>query len=1248
MKASNPNVTGAKGCFAAGTLVSTPHGDVPIEHLQVGDVVVAFDQYGDLQEAKITAVFCHDSDPVYQYNIWGDAVLFATPNHWVQNQYGTFACIATLTPQDMFVDIRGHLRPYISSTFVGNGTVYNLHVEHYCTFIANGIRVHNGGTNLGRIIGAKGGGKGGGGDARAPVESPNTLRSKTLATVIDGISEGEIHSIDRIYFDDVPLENEDGTRNFEGVVYDYRLGSMDQSHMPGFSQVQQELSVSVELKYNKRIIRVISQEEVDAVVVKLRIPVLMRTDSKTGDMLPYSVSARLEYRSQGTTGWTLARDISISGKNTSPYEIAFRVDLPRGKHPWEVSFMRTSADSQDAMIQNQTYWSTYTAVIDSKFAYPHTALVGFQVDAEYFGTGVPSRSYDVHGIRMLIPDNYNPWTRKYSGLWLGKFVRKWTNNPAWIMYDLLTNPRYGLGRDIRPENVDKFSLYALAQYCDELVDDGFGGKEPRFTFNGVINAREEAYHVLTMLAGAFRGMLYFGMGTVIATQDSPADPKRQFNTSNVIDGIFTYEGTGLKARHSVALVSWNNPKDGYRPDIEPYEDAEMISMYGWRPKDTTAFGCTSQGQAHRIGKWTLDSEKHETEICSFSTGLDAADVRPGDIVSVSDPHYQGARYGGRLAYVSTSMLKMDADLDFSPNEEYVITVITPDNRLTERPIINPGTLAAEVQLAAPLDPTNLPIVGSVWAIAASNLKPRLFRVLSVQETKPNIFAFSCLFHDPRKYDRVEKGLQLPEPPYSLLPTGPLLPPKNLSIVEGLYMAGGLYPRSSAVFGWQAPDDPRVVAYEVSWSRGDFLEVWTTVGQTSGLSWMFKDTSPDIYYFRVRGVDAFGRFTKWVEITQYLNGVYNPPGDVQNFRIQVFGDMATLTWDAVTDLDMARYELRFAPVVDGTVEWSSAQALIQAIPKEATSIAVQAQLGTYYIKAVDITTVYSVHAALVLNTITPNIFNMNIVERFVQDPLWLGGTECTEVVNFGNPALTLLWNADTSQYCQEGFYYFNPPQDNIFDLGGVYTSRISSAILAGGFSHTDDFFDVDDFFDLEDFFERHMGQWKVVLEMRTTNGNPYETRDFFYYEDFFGTLATPREDFFESAVEWSDWQVVAAVDVEARAFQFRLRLETLSLDVTPLVREAWVQIDMPDRIISISDRKITSIEGGSRILFSPPFMAGPAVAITIQEGLDGDWFRILNKDRFGVNLEIFDVMGAHTTRTIDAIIKGYGAQTDYIE
>ena len=256
--------------------------------------------------------------------------------------------------------------------------------------------------------------------------------------------------------------------------------------------------------------------------------------------------------------------------------------------------------------------------------------------------------------------------------------------------------------------------------------------------------------------------------------------------------------------------------------------------------------------------------------------------------------------------------------------------------MVERKITNPGVPTVDITLASSLDSANLPLVGSVWIVSATNIYPRLFRVLSVQETKPNIFAISALLHDPYKYDRVEKGLVLEPPPYTTLPTGPLLPPKNLTVVESLYMAGGLYPRSMATFGWEAPDDPRVVAYEVDWTQGDYIESWARVGQTSGLTWTFRDTEPDLYHFRVRGMDALGRFTPWVQISQYLTGIYGPPADVQNFRIQVFGDIANLTWDAVDDLDLARYELRFAPVIDGSVDWSNAQVIIHSVPKELLS------------------------------------------------------------------------------------------------------------------------------------------------------------------------------------------------------------------------------------------------------------------------------------------------------------------------
>lgn len=1096
-------------------------------------------------------------------------------------------------------------------------------------------------TKLPKVIGMK---KGGSGSSKKAVEADNTLRSKTIARVIDIISEGEIKGFVKgaqsVFLDEIPLTNPDGSANFEGFNWQYRMGLPDQEYMSGFPQVEQESAVSVELVAGRRIYRTIHTSDIDAVVLKLQIQALSYTNLKNGNMGPTSVELRLEYRSYGGD-WVTARNIVINGKCTAPYQAAYRIDLPKDGHPWDFGFTRITADSEESNLQNKTYFASFTAVVDAKLTYPDSAYVGLTVDSEYFGTDIPSRGYEIDGIICNIPKNYDPYTRAYTGIWDGTFKRDWTNNPAWVMYDILTNPRYGLGREIQTRNVDKFGLYAIGQYCDEIIDDGLGGKEPRFTFNGVINSRSDAYTVLSQLAGAFRGMVYFGAGQIICTQDSPADAKRLFTEANVLDGMFNYEGTALKARHSVVLVTWNNPELGYKADIEVVEDPEMIRQYGWRPLDLTAFGCTSRGQAYRIGKWTLDTEKYETELVSFTAGMDSADLRPGEIIKIADPAYQGARFGGRLIAVTTTSVTVDDAIPFDKAESYVISMILPDNTIVDREITNTGLETKLITFSVPLDKDKLPLVGSIWIISASNIEPRTFRVLSVQENKAHQFAISALYHDYQKYDRIEKDLILEPPTTSLLPTGAIRPPTNLTITEGLYLAGSAV-RSQAVFGWTASTDARVTFYETEWTQ-EAYPTWTRAGSTTGLFWTFQDTQPQRYSFRVRATDALGRSSAWAVASQYLLGMFVPPADVLNFRIEVFGDNAVLSWTPITDLDLARYELRYAASIDATDTWDTAQVLIESIPKDASSVTVGARIGTYFIKAVDLVDVYSVNAAWLMNTTSMSSLQSNVVERFVQDTKWLGEKKGTELHTTGVtiPQLTLEFDKVNNKYVSSGYYYFNPPENNVFDLGGVYTSTLNGFVGAHGYSPSDDFFDKDNFFYFDDFFNRVADRWVAIIEVRTTLENPL-TADGYFFNDFFETDWFDRDDWWVSTVEWSEWRpLIASFDYTARAFQFRLHLTSESDLVTPLVISAWVEVDMPDRIESMSDLRVVSKPGGLRIDFNPPFMNIPAIVALIQEAQEGDWWRLQEKDKGGFSLELYNVKNEHIARNVDVIARGYG-------
>jgi predicted phage tail protein len=342
----------------------------------------------------------------------------------------------------------------------------------------------------------------------------------------------------------------------------------------------------------------------------------------------------------------------ISGKTISRYQKSYSIALPAGG-PWDVRLRRITDDATTANIQNKTYWDSYTEIIDAKLRYPNSAICGIEIDAQQFNN-IPSRGYEIDGILIKVPVNYDPITRTYSGVWNGTFKTAWSNNPAWVFYDLITTNRYGLGDFIAESQVDKWALYQIAQYCDEMIDDGFGASEPRFTVNLYLQTREEAYRVLNNLASTFRAINYWSSGAVTTVQDAPSDPIALFTAANVIGGAFNYQGSSARTRHTVALVSWNDPEDSYAQKVEYVADDEGIARYGVQQTDVVAFGCTSRGQAHRFGKSILYTERMESEVISFRTGLDGVLVYPGAVINTHDVIRAGKRFGGRIMAATDS------------------------------------------------------------------------------------------------------------------------------------------------------------------------------------------------------------------------------------------------------------------------------------------------------------------------------------------------------------------------------------------------------------------------------------------------------------------------------------------------------------------------------------------------------------------------------------------------------------------
>ncbi len=661
--------------------------------------------------------------------------------------------------------------------------------------------------------GGKGGGNGGGG-----TEAGNTLRSTARARLLELISEGEVESVlvnggGSIYFDQTPVVNQNNTVNFKGIQWESRNGLPDQTHFLGNASAETPFQVETRVKASTGpLVRTISEQNATAVRVVVRVPSLADANNDKGNINPTSVSWQIEVR-PNNGAWAVAGTVNLTNqKCTSAYERATRVELPAGGFPWDLRVTRLTPDSTSAKIQNETYWASYTTIVEGRFVYPNCALVYVNVDASLFNqSSIPTRFFHVKGVKLHVPTNYDPVTRAYTGIWNGTFKIAYSNNPAWVLYDLLINDRYGIGEFVDATRIDKWSLYQIAQYCDQLVPNGFGAMEPRYTFNAQLNTREEAFKVLQTITTAFRGMCYWSLGQVYAVPDAPSDPIKLVTPANVVEGHFTYTGTALKARHSVAVVTWNDPQDFYRPAKEVVVNEAQVRQYGWRETQVQAFGCTSRGLAHRYGRWILDTEQNATETVEYTASWDHAEIRPGDIIAVADPRKASIRTGGRLKETGASVLTLDAPFVPTGGVTYTLMTELPDGSVAQRVISSFSGDNTVITLASALDVT--PVVGAMWIITGSDVAPRQYRVLSISETEKHLFKINALFHDPTKYARVEQDLQLDPISYTR-PKTTINPPSNVEGHEELYFLNGVQ-ASRILMSWTPGDDFMARGYRIS-------------------------------------------------------------------------------------------------------------------------------------------------------------------------------------------------------------------------------------------------------------------------------------------------------------------------------------------------------------------------------------------------------------------------------------------------
>jgi predicted phage tail protein len=660
------------------------------------------------------------------------------------------------------------------------------------------------------LSGSGGGGGGGGGKkgGRKPQEDPESLRSRSEATVVGVISEGEVFGfepgvdpLNKIFLDGTPIKNVDGSFNYgvatfftgsaatangkgnllpaisqsipglqrgtitgqvNSLVIDYRVGTQNQDPMPGFDDVKAEQSVGLRLaRASGPISRTTLASNFNRIRIRVGIGALFFIDKETGDVKGRTVSFNVKIRPIGGSNF-VNENISITGKSRGPVDFEYEYRLV-GTGPWVVTLERLTEDPTSTSVSDDLFFKGIVGIIDRSFRYPNSCLIGLKIGAENF-TAVPTLAAEMLGVKVKIPSNYNPFTRQYSGVWDGTFQTNWTNNPAWIFYDLLTNTRYGAGEFIDESQVDRYSLLPIAQYCDELVPDGRGGLEPRMTFNAYITDRGDAYEVLNALAASFRGLTYFAEGTIVAIQDRPKNVTKIFSPANVIQEVddggeitgapFVYEGSARKARKTVALVSWNDPLDNYKEKIEYVEDVTGVARYGIQELEVRAMGTTSQGQAQRIGRWMLLTNQLETSTVSFKVATEGNFILPGEIIGIADPARQGKRFGGRVVDATTSAITIDAPFSFIAGKSYSLTVTLESGAVQSRTVTNGEGEASVVTISPPL--SSAPLPGGMWVLQEDGEGYELYRVGAINEDTGELTVFATEY-DPSKFTETDQG-----------------------------------------------------------------------------------------------------------------------------------------------------------------------------------------------------------------------------------------------------------------------------------------------------------------------------------------------------------------------------------------------------------------------------------------------------------------------------------------------------------
>jgi predicted phage tail protein len=684
----------------------------------------------------------------------------------------------------------------------------------------------------------------GSGKAKTPKEARDNLKSHQQLSIIDLLCEGQIegpvNGLQSVFLNDTPIQAPDGSYNFNGVNVEWTAGTQSQAPLEGFPATENEVPVNLEVKNSTPIVRTITDPNIDRVRVTVGVQSLSSTDKK-GNINRTSVSLEIQI-GEGSI-WETVKIVDLTDKKTRSQYLTSVIldDLP--PKPFNIRVVRRTPDSTSSLLVNNTLWSSYTEIYDTKFSYPNTAVVGLKFDSEQF-SGVPRRNYLIKGMIVNVPDNYNPETREYNGFWSGNFKLAWTNNPAWVFYDILTNTRYGMGNRLGQFGVDKFALYSIAQYCDQLVDDGFGGKEPRFTCNCYITDQRQAYDVINDLCSIFRAMPVWDGTQYTAIMDRPSDPVAIYANANVVDGQFNYTSAAQKSRHTAAHVRYVDSSNDWETTTEYVADDDLIKRFGLNVVQIDAFGCTSRGQAHRIGKWLIQTEKLETQTVTFSVGREGIRHLPGDIIGIADNDFAGTTIGGRILSANGDTVTLDRDIDIK-NMKNAYLSVTDTNMQLQKVKIQAQVKSNQVVLVSDISVDEY----SVWGLYDHKVKPRLFKALTITENDDGTYSITALQHELKKEEIVDNGAKFELESNDLL--GRSIPPVEQLQAE-VIPESDLY---QARLSWSTPRTIQNLKFEVKIYRDDKLISRETVNDTE---YYLSELHQGKFNATVRGVSEDGR------------------------------------------------------------------------------------------------------------------------------------------------------------------------------------------------------------------------------------------------------------------------------------------------------------------------------------------------------------------------------------------------------